>query len=150
MELGWFLQASKGKTTDQKVDDLSELVVKVMETFVNVMEQIDDKLTRLNQKILEIEENFKLNKARQEGELNTIKTWLKSLEGRAVSPTSTNTHQSGVPTSPGPGPIAPPVPPKPKPKPAPKPVPSKPLSGMGARAALQSELKQLFARMKKE
>ena len=150
MELGWFLKASKGKSTEEKVDDLSELVVKVMETFVNVMEQIDGKLTVLGQKMQEMEENVKIDKARNEGEMNTIKSWLTTLQAGGVAPIPGAV--GALPVAPGetPGsPMAPQAPAPPKPAPKPKPA-AKPLSGMGARAALQSELKELFSRMKKE
>ncbi|NHI93867.1 MAG: hypothetical protein EAX96_15370 [Candidatus Lokiarchaeota archaeon] len=152
MELGWFLKASKGKSTEEKVDDLSELVVKVMETFVNVMEQIDNKLTNLGQKINEMEEGMKIDKARSEGEMNALKSWLTTIQSGGITPTA-GPSPGSLPEIPGVGPgdtpVTPMAPPQPKPVPKPKPI-EKPLSGMGARAALQSELKELFSRMKKE
>ena len=147
MELDWFLKASSGKTTEQKVNDLTELMFKVMETVVNVMDTIEQKIKQLNQKIMAVEENIRLDKARGEGEMNTIKTWLKSLEGRAVAPGTGGGSQGVVTGAPSLTPSAPITPTKPKP--APKPLPTKPISGQSARTALQSELKDLFARMKK-
>ena len=147
MELGWFLKASKGKTTEEKVDDLSELVVKVMETFVNVMEQIDGKLTTLGEKMHELEENVKIDKARTEGEMNMIKSWITTLQAGGGAPLPG--VLPATPGDPSDTPMAPTAPAPPKPAPKPKPA-AKPLTGMGARAALQSELKELFSRMKKE
>lgn len=150
MELGWFLKDSKGKSTDEKVDDLTELVVKVLETFVSVMGQIDDRINNLETVVNQIQENMKIDKARQEGEMSAIRT-LVSMGGRVAAPTGGEGEIPAMPSMTG-APSATPgiAPPPPKPKPKPKPLPAKPLSGMGARAALQGELKALFSKMKKE
>jgi len=150
MELGWFLKDSKGKSTDEKVDDLTELVVKVLETFVSVMGQIDDRINLLESTVHQIQEDGKIDKARQEGEMSAMRT-LVSMGGRVVAP---GVGEDGIPAMPGVPAVptasanAPPPPPKPKPKP--KPIAAKPASGMGARAALQGELKALFSKMKKD
>ena len=143
------MKDSKGKSTDEKVDDLTELVVKVLETFVSVMGQIDDRINNLETNFNAMDENLKLERARQEGEMNALRTMV-SMGGRVVAPGTGEgavPAAPGIPTVPGATPGAPPPPPKPKPKPKPA---AKPLSGMGARAALQSELKQLFSKMKKD
>ena len=150
MELGWFLKDSKGKSTDEKVDDLTELVVKVLETFVSVMGQIDDRIQLLEGTVSQIQQDIKIDNARQEGEMSAIRT-LVTMGGRVVAPAI---GEDGVPAMPGvpavPSAATNAAPPPPKPKPQPKPLPAKPMSGMGARAALQGELKALFSKMKKE
>ncbi len=150
MELGWFLKDSAGKSTEQKVDDLTELVVKVLETFVSVMGQIDDRMNNLDTTIQQLQQDMRLDKARQEGEMAAMRNLFNTIGARGIPVVG----EDGLPTVPTADPTMPTspltAPPPPKPKPKPKPLPDKPLSGMGARAALQGELKALFSKMKKE
>ncbi len=78
------------------------------------------------------------------GQLNQLENNIHGVMGRVV-----NLESRPIPTGPVPGQAIPGAASAAPPPPAPKPAP-KPLSPMSARAALQGELKALFAKRKQQ
>ncbi|MHA1131675.1 MAG: hypothetical protein ACTSQQ_12810 [Candidatus Helarchaeota archaeon] len=119
------------------------------EDFANIMKAISgdtieerikvfsDVLDKITQFAVNSIDQLTKTVARLEATLQNMQGRITQLEQRpvAVAPAA-----NAVPGPVAPAPIAPP-PPKPEPK---------PLSPMSARAALQSELKQLFAKRKRD
>ena len=106
-------------------DSAEERINELMEILDKVMQIIINSVDQLGQRIQGLENN-----------INSTLTRVAQLEAapRAAAP--------GIQAAPGaaPAPMA---------APAPKPAP-KPMAPVSARAALQSELKQLFARRKQQ
>jgi hypothetical protein len=113
-----FMASISEESAEERISELMEILDKVMQIIMNSTDS-------LTNRILSLENN-----------VNATMQRIVKLESRPVV---------AAPAAPGaaPGPAAPapmaPPPPKPEPK---------PLSPVSARAALQSELKQLFARRK--
>ena len=118
-----FMESISGDSAETKIKELMEILDKVM---MIVMNSVDNLSVRLQQ----IEMN------------------IQNMTARVVK-------LENMPRTPIPAPAAPAAPGAPVPAPAaaapppPKPAP-KPMAPMSARAALQSELKSLFARRKKQ
>ncbi|MHA1131676.1 MAG: hypothetical protein ACTSQI_08590 [Candidatus Helarchaeota archaeon] len=105
-------------------DSAEQRITELMEILDKVMQIIMNSVDNLTERVFALENN-----------INTSLQRVANLEAR---PTVAVPASGIAPNSAAPAPMAPP-PPKPEPK---------PLSPMSARAALQSELKQLFARRK--
>ena len=113
-----FMASISGESAEERISELMEILDKVMQIIMNSTDSITNR-------ILSLENN-----------VNATMQRIVTLESRPVA-----AAPAALGVAPGPAAPAPMAPPPPKPEP-------KPMSPMSARAALQSELKQLFARRK--
>ncbi len=126
-EFADFMDKLREEPLEEQINEISDILTKVMAIVVSA---IDD----INQKIANIEYNF----TNLQGAQTRIVQEIQQIKATGVTP-------SGKPiVSPAPGPQAPIIKPA-----APKPAP-RPLSPMSARSAINSELKALFSRRKKD
>ncbi|MHA1267772.1 MAG: hypothetical protein ACTSRS_21230 [Candidatus Helarchaeota archaeon] len=114
-----FMASLSEDSAEQKIQELMEILDKVMQIIINTSDSLYAQLGQI------------------ETEIHQLLTRIVNLESRPVA--AAPGAAPGAPASTTTAATAPP-PPKPEPK---------PLSPMSARAALQSELKALFARRKK-
>ncbi|NVM52367.1 MAG: hypothetical protein HWN66_01605 [Candidatus Helarchaeota archaeon] len=118
-EFASIMEAIAGDTVDEKIKVFSDVLDKITQFAVNTLDQLTKKVNEL------------------QGVLQNMQGRVIKLEQRPVAPAAAFGTAPPPPVPEG-GPAA---------APAPKPAP-KPLSPVSARAALQGELKALFAKRK--
>ena len=117
-----FMASISGDSAEQKIKELMEILDKVTQIIMNSTDQLFGQMIKL------------------ETNINNLMGRLTSLESR---PSTGAAPGQPMPSAGAPGTPAGAAPPAPKPAP-------KPMSPVSARAALQGELKALFARRKQE
>ncbi len=122
-EFASIMEAIAGDTIDEKIKVFSDVLDKITQFAVNSLDQLTKKVSHL------------------EGMLQNLEGRVKKLEERPPAPIGAPGMAPVGQVSHGPAAATPP-PPAPKPEP-------KPMSPVSARAALQSELKALFAKRKR-
>ncbi|MFX1295629.1 MAG: hypothetical protein ACFFD2_12360 [Promethearchaeota archaeon] len=114
-----FMSSISGESSEQRIQELMEILDKVMQIIINSVDQLSERI-------------FKL-----ENTIHTMAGRVTKLETRPVSAVSASQQAAGATTGPAASAASA----------APKPAP-KPTSPISARAALQSELKALFNKRK--
>jgi hypothetical protein len=113
-----FMSSISGESSEQRINELMEILDKVMQIIMNSVDNLTNRIFSL------------------ENNVNATMQRVVKLESRPVA-----VAPAALGAVPGPAAPAPMAPPPPKPEPT-------HLSPVSARSALQSELKQLFARRK--
>ncbi len=121
-EFAHFMESISGDSNEQRINELMEILEKVMMIISNSVDSLSGRLFNLDQGV------------------QLMMQRVVGLEQRPIPPPP-GTYPAGAPGVPAP--VTPVAPPPPKPEP-------KPMSPMSARAALQSELKELFNKRKQQ
>ncbi|TFG04318.1 MAG: hypothetical protein EU536_04850 [Promethearchaeota archaeon] len=118
-EFASIMEAVSGDSTEEKVKVFSDVLDKITQFAVNTLDQ-------LQRKVIELQ------------------NLLQNMQARVIK-----LEQQPVVAMPAGGGMTPGVPAPATPTPAPPPPQPKPMSPVSARAALQGELKELFAKRKR-